>query len=71
MRAILLFLIKAYRLLLSPALGANCRFAPTCSAYAEQAVRRHGVMRGGNLAVRRILRCHPWHPGGWDPPPEI
>lgn len=61
------FLIHSYRVLISPLLGANCRFAPSCSHYAEEAVRRHGLARGGGMALRRLLRCHPWNPGGWDP----
>ena len=56
-----------YRLMVSPLIGPACRFAPSCSAYAEEAVCRHGVTRGGWMALRRILRCHPFHPGGWDP----
>lgn len=60
-------LIRTYQRFVSPLLGANCRFAPSCSRYAEEAVRRHGVLRGGRMAARRLLRCHPWNPGGWDP----
>jgi len=56
-----------YRLVVSPLIGPACRFAPSCSAYAEEALCRHGVVRGGWMAIRRILRCHPFHPGGWDP----
>jgi len=59
--------IRLYRALLSPLLGANCRFAPTCSQYAEQAIARHGFLRGTRMAGRRLLRCHPWSAGGWDP----
>jgi putative membrane protein insertion efficiency factor len=69
MKRLLLGLIKAYRYLLSPLLGPSCRFYPTCSAYAAEAIDTHGVLRGSWLAVRRILRCHPWHPGGIDPVP--
>jgi len=57
----------AYRATVSPFLGPGCRFAPSCSVYACDAVRRYGVTRGGWLAVRRVLRCHPFHSGGWDP----
>lgn len=64
-----IFLIHVYRVTLSPLLGANCRFTPSCSHYTETAIRRHGVLRGGWLGVRRILRCHPFHPGGHDPVP--
>ena len=56
-----------YQATVSPLLGQRCRFAPSCSAYAREAVRRHGVRRGGWMAMRRLLRCHPWHSGGWDP----
>lgn len=63
--------IRAYRLLLSPWLGSACRFTPTCSAYAIEAIERHGPAGGSYLAIRRILRCHPWCAGGIDPvPPE-
>ncbi|PZG02263.1 membrane protein insertion efficiency factor YidD [Micromonospora deserti] len=62
--------IIAYRRWISPALPARCRFYPSCSAYALEAVARHGAFRGAGLAVRRLLRCHPFHPGGHDPVPE-
>jgi len=64
-------LVAGYQVLLSPALGRHCRFAPTCSEYARLALIEHGVGRGGWLAVRRLLRCHPFHPGGYDPPPPV
>jgi putative membrane protein insertion efficiency factor len=66
---ILLLLVRAYRLLLSPVLGPACRFAPTCSAYAEEAITRFGAVKGSALAVRRILRCHPFAAAGLDPVP--
>ncbi|MFI7435304.1 membrane protein insertion efficiency factor YidD [Micromonospora haikouensis] len=62
--------IVAYRRWISPALPARCRFYPSCSAYALEAVARHGAIRGAGLTVRRLLRCHPFHPGGHDPVPE-
>ncbi|GAB3819901.1 membrane protein insertion efficiency factor YidD [Micromonospora zhanjiangensis] len=62
--------IVAYRRWISPALPARCRFYPSCSAYALEAVARHGALRGTVLAARRLLRCHPFHPGGFDPVPE-
>ncbi|MGD8829337.1 MAG: membrane protein insertion efficiency factor YidD [Pseudomonadales bacterium] len=62
-------LIRAYQLLLSPWIGNQCRFHPSCSNYALEAVERFGAMKGGWLAVRRLGRCHPFHPGGFDPVP--
>jgi len=61
--------LMVYRQFLSPLLPPACRFAPTCSQYARLALLEHGLGRGGWLALRRILRCHPFHPGGYDPPP--
>ena len=69
MKRLLLGLINAYRYLLSPLLGPSCRFYPTCSAYAAEAIDTHGAVRGSWLACKRILKCHPWHPGGVDPVP--
>ena len=69
MRALLLGSVRAYQYLLRPMLGANCRFAPSCSDYALEAISRHGAWKGSWLAVRRILRCHPYHSGGYDPVP--
>jgi len=68
-RAVLLGLVWAYRHLVSPWTPRTCRYYPSCSAYAEQALRQHGAIRGGWLAVRRLGRCHPWTPGGVDPVP--
>jgi putative membrane protein insertion efficiency factor len=68
-RAPLLALLRGYRFALSPVLGPACRFEPTCSVYAQQAIERFGAMRGSALALRRILRCHPFAPGGLDPVP--
>ena len=70
MRWFLIQIIKAYRYLLSPWLGAHCRFHPTCSCYAITAIERFGALRGSAMAMRRLLRCHPWHPGGIDPVPD-
>jgi putative membrane protein insertion efficiency factor len=72
MRAFLLVLIRGYQLLVSPLLGPRCRFHPSCSQYALEAIRVHGTARGVWLALRRLLRCHPFHPGGYDPvPPTV
>jgi putative membrane protein insertion efficiency factor len=70
MTAILVTLIRAYQYLFRPLLGANCRFAPTCSEYALEAIIKHGAAKGMLLAIRRVLRCHPYHSGGFDPFPE-
>ncbi|SPJ15927.1 hypothetical protein SBBP2_180005 [Burkholderiales bacterium] len=69
MTRILLFGLRAYRFALSPLLGNQCRFAPTCSQFAIAAIERFGPVRGSVLALRRLFRCHPWHAGGWDPVP--
>jgi uncharacterized protein len=69
MRVILKGLIRLYRYFISPMLGPNCRFYPSCSCYAEEAIEHHGIVRGSYLTARRILRCHPWHAGGYDPVP--
>jgi len=68
-RRFLLALIHTYRYCLSPLLGPNCRFFPTCSDYAVQAIDKHGAGYGSWLALKRVARCHPWHPGGYDPVP--
>ena len=62
-------MIRGYQLVISPMLGPRCRFHPSCSHYAQEALQVHGLRRGGWLALRRIGRCHPWHPGGLDPVP--
>lgn len=68
-RELLRALVRAYRYFISPLLPAACRFHPSCSEYAEQALQCHGALRGGWLAARRVCRCGPWHPGGFDPVP--
>jgi uncharacterized protein len=70
MRNILLWLIKGYRHFISPLFPPTCRFQPTCSQYAIEAITVHGTFKGSWLAVNRILRCHPFHPGGYDPVPS-
>jgi len=62
-------LIRVYQIMVSPLFPPSCRFTPTCSAYAITSVERYGVFRGGWMALRRIGRCHPWNPGGFDPVP--
>jgi uncharacterized protein len=66
--AVLIGLVILYKLTLSPLLGRHCRFQPTCSSYFRQAVEKHGAIRGSLRGLARIARCHPWHPGGYDPP---
>jgi len=68
-KAVALILIRAYQLTLSPLLGQHCRYHPTCSAYASEAITKHGFLRGTALGIRRLLRCHPFHEGGIDPVP--
>jgi putative membrane protein insertion efficiency factor len=69
MRRLLIFFIACYKTCLSPFMGNNCRFYPSCSSYAQEAIATHGATKGSYLAVRRITRCHPWHEGGVDPVP--
>ncbi|QHI95345.1 membrane protein insertion efficiency factor YidD [Aristophania vespae] len=64
-----LFLIKLYQITISPFIGRNCRFYPTCSAYAVSVISRYGPFYGGWLTLKRLLKCHPFHKGGFDPPP--
>lgn len=69
MKFIFIAMIRGYRLFISPLFPPSCRFRPTCSQYAIEAIDRFGVFRGSWLATQRILRCHPWHQGGYDPVP--
>ena len=71
MKWLLLLLVRFYRRFISRLLPASCRFYPTCSAYAQEALEVHGAFRGGFLTVRRICKCHPWNPGGMDPVPPL
>lgn len=70
-RALLVLLVRVYQRLVSPLLPPSCRFYPSCSAYAVTALERHGALRGTWLSARRICRCHPFHPGGVDPVPDL
>ena len=70
MKRFFIMLVKGYSLLISPVLGNNCRYYPTCSSYMVQAIERFGVIRGIWLGIKRLLRCHPFHEGGYDPVPE-
>lgn len=69
MKTLLILLLRGYRLAISPMLGRNCRFFPSCSEYAIESLGRYGTLKGSWLALRRVLRCHPWHAGGYDPVP--
>jgi len=69
MRFVLKYLIRGYQLAISPLLGPRCRFYPSCSHYAIEAIETHGSLRGTWLTIKRISRCHPWHEGGFDPVP--
>ena len=71
MKSALLAALRGYRYLLRPMLGANCRFYPSCSDYAREAIEQHGAATGTWLALLRVARCHPWHPGGHDPVPGV
>ena len=69
LRSLAILPIKGYQLLISPLFGSRCKYYPSCSEYAAQAIAQQGVVRGGWLALRRLVKCHPFHPGGFDPPP--
>lgn len=70
MKQLFIAFIRGYQVTISPWLGTNCRFQPTCSGYAIEAINRFGVLKGGYLAVKRLLKCHPFHDGGYDPVPS-
>ncbi|MFT8390071.1 MAG: membrane protein insertion efficiency factor YidD [Sporolactobacillus sp.] len=70
MKHVLIFLIRVYQKCISPFTPPTCRFYPTCSHYAAEAITRFGVLRGGWLAIKRLMKCHPFHPGGMDPVPQ-
>jgi putative membrane protein insertion efficiency factor len=70
MRRIMIALIRLYQTILSPFVGQHCRFYPSCSSYALEALEKHGALRGLWLSIKRVSRCHPWHEGGVDPVPE-
>lgn len=69
MRSVVLALIRFYKRFISPLLGSNCRYHPTCSQYTYEAIEKYGVASGGWMGIKRIARCHPWRPGGYDPVP--
>lgn len=71
LRLLLRALIRGYQLLISPLLGPSCRYLPSCSEYASEAVERHGALAGGWLALKRLARCHPWGGSGYDPVPDV
>ena len=71
MKRLALILLSFYRNAISPLMAPHCRFHPTCSCYAQEAIERYGVTRGGLLTLRRLSKCHPWHPGGYDPVPGM
>ncbi|MDQ9169431.1 membrane protein insertion efficiency factor YidD [Oxalobacteraceae bacterium R-40] len=70
MKTVLLLLLRGYQLCISPFIGQNCRFYPSCSEYAAEAIRLHGSGKGCVLTAKRLCKCHPWHPGGADPVPQ-
>ena len=70
MNRLFIALIRLYQITLSPVFGQHCRFTPTCSNYAIEALQKHGILRGSWLGAKRLLSCHPWHQGGYDPVPD-
>ncbi len=70
MRKLAIILIKLYRYLISPYIGQHCRFTPSCSSYAMEALEQYGLVKGSWLSLRRLAKCHPWHEGGYDPVPH-
>ena len=71
MRKLALATIQVYRYAISPLMANHCRFYPSCSCYTQKAIELHGLLRGGWLGIRRLSRCHPWNPGGFDPVPPL
>lgn len=69
MKQLLVLLVRLYQYALSPFLGRRCRFFPSCSEYTAEAIQKHGAWKGLRLGLKRVSRCHPWHPGGYDPVP--
>ncbi|HUV99852.1 MAG TPA: membrane protein insertion efficiency factor YidD [Dehalococcoidia bacterium] len=69
MRRFVITLLRGYQYLISPLLTPSCRFTPSCSNYAREVIEKHGVLKGGWLTIKRLLRCNPWNPGGYDPAP--
>ena len=69
MKRLLIALVRVYQYAISPLMGRSCRYLPTCSEYTVDAVQKYGALKGGWLGAKRICRCHPWHPGGYDPVP--
>jgi putative membrane protein insertion efficiency factor len=70
MKTCFMVLVRAYRYFVSPHLGDHCRYTPSCSQYTLEALQSHGAVRGGWLGFKRVMRCHPWHRGGYDPVPK-